>query len=792
MSVVYMVLAWFVGVWLASVLPLPPSALVWLVGGGLCVLVGLIGQRRGQMFWLVCVGMAGLGCGRMLSAQPVINTSHVSYYNNSGELTLTGLVIAEPDVRDRSVNLRLQAETLQLPGGLTLPVTGVVLVQASRFPLSQYGDRLELRGELEVPPESDSFSYKDYLARQGIHSLISFPRRITLAEGQGSPFRHAILQVKSRAQATISQIMREPQASLLTGILLGNDNGLPPTLKDDFRTTGMSHIIAISGFNVMLLVGVLLKVLEPVAGKRYATILTGVGIVLYAILVGGDASVVRATLMGGLYLFSTRFLGRPTYPFAALFGAGFVMTLADPLTLWDVGFQLSFMATLGLMLYADRFSQALQNRLAHYLDARATGWVMALLSEAVLVSLAAQVLTLPLMMAYFGQLSLVSLLANVLVLPVQPAVMVWGGLATLVGLMSPVLGQVLGWVAWLFLWYTVGVVRLLANVPAAAVPITISPSLVIILYALILGLTWWSGQEAERRQRLWASARRNLNQKMAATGSVVVGMLALLWGNTQADGQLHLLFFDVGQGDAIFIQTPSGRQILIDGGLYPSVLQDQLGRQMPFWDRELDFVIATHPDADHVAGLPGVWERYAVGQLITDGTGLGASPVFDAVLQGAEAAGTPIHRAQAGEMIVVEDGVWLEILHPAAALDPDNQNDNSVSVRLVYEDFSLLLTGDAEQAGEAAMLASGRELQALVFKAGHHGSNTSSSAEFLAAVRPRIVIVSAGLDNRYGHPHRELLERVAQIGAVLLRTDELGTIEIVSNGEEMWLQAYGK
>ena len=166
--------------------------------------------------------------------------------------------------------------------------------------------------------------------------------------------------------------------------------------------------------------------------------------------------------------------------------------------------------------------------------------------------------------------------------------------------------------------------------------------------------------------------------------------------------------------------------------------------------------------------------------------------MFDAVLQGAEATGTPIHQARAGEKIVVEDGVWLEILHPAAALDPDNQNDNSVSVRLVYEDFSLLLTGDAEQAGEAAMLASGRELQALVFKAGHHGSNTSSSAEFLAAVRPRIVIVSAGLDNRYGHPHRELLERVAQIGAVLLRTDELGTIEIVSNGEEMWLQAYGK
>ncbi len=791
MSVVYLVIGWFAGIWLATVWPLSPTPWPWLVGGGVALLAGWLGQRRGETLWLAVVGMVALGCGRGLIAQPVIDQTHVAYYVNSGELTLTGLVIAEPDTRDRSLNLRLQAETLLLPGGLTLPVNGLVLVQLPRFPAVQYGDRIELRGELVVPPETAEFSYKEYLARQGIYSLIAFPRLTVLASEQGSPFRQAILGFKGQAQATIARLISEPQASLLTGILLGNDNGLPTTLQDDFRTTGLTHIIAISGFNIMLLVGVLLKLFEPILGKQMAAGAALVGIILYAILVGADASVVRATIMGGLYLFSRRFLGRPTFPFASLFVAGFLMTAANPLTLGDVGFQLSFMATLGLMLYADGFSQTVQNWLARRLDEKATTWVMALLSEAVLVSLAAQVLTLPLMLAYFGQFSLVSLVANVLVLPVQPAVMTWGGLATLTGLVAPGVGQLFGWVAWLFLRYTIGVVQILADVPLAAVPVSFSPTAVVMIYALILGLTWWLKQEPERRERLWGQARRHLNQRLAVAGSLVVGLLTLAWGNTQADGYLHVFFLDVGQGDAIFIQTPTGRQILVDGGLYPSVLNAQLGQQMPFWDRELDVVVATHPDADHVSGLPGVWERYTVGQLLTDGTDWGESPVFDAVLSAAATQNTPVHQALAGDVLVIEDGVRLEILHPGDTVDEENRNNNSVSLRLVYGDFSLLLTGDAEREGEEMMLDRGRDLHALVFKAGHHGSNTSSSAEFLAAVRPQIVIISAGKDNRYGHPHRELLDRVAQIGAVLLRTDELGTIEVVTDGEEMWLQHYG-
>jgi beta-lactamase superfamily II metal-dependent hydrolase len=210
---------------------------------------------------------------------------------------------------------------------------------------------------------------------------------------------------------------------------------------------------------------------------------------------------------------------------------------------------------------------------------------------------------------------------------------------------------------------------------------------------------------------------------------------------------------------------------------------------MPFWDRDLDILVATHPDADHVAGLVDVFDRYTIDQLITDGGELGISSTYDALLLAAEASDTVIHAAQAGEVIEIGDGVRLEVVHPSAYFDTEDRNDNSVSFRLLYEDFSLLLTGDAEEPAEQAMLAQGYPLHSLVFKAGHHGSRTSSSLPFLEAVKPQIIIVSAGVDNRFGHPHPEVLERAQAIGATVLRTDELGTIEVMTDGQTMGWQA---
>jgi competence protein ComEC len=189
-----------------------------------------------------------------------------------------------------------------------------------------------------------------------------------------------------------------------------------------------------------------------------------------------------------------------------------------------------------------------------------------------------------------------------------------------------------------------------------------------------------------------------------------------------------------------------------------------------------------------VAGLVEVFDRYTIDQLITDGGETGDSEIYDALLLAAQENEAVLHVAQAGEIIEIDDGVRLEILHPGPHFTTQDRNDSSVSVRLVYGDFSLLLTGDAEEPAEQAMMAAGYPLNALVFKAGHHGSRTSSTMPFLEAVQPQIIIVSAGVDNRFGHPHPEVLERAQAIGATVLRTDEMGTIEVTTDGETMWWQ----
>ena len=789
MLVIYLVVSWFIGLWLASVYAVgltavyPPAATA--------LLIAIVSGRWPRLRQIsLCLLFLTLGFIRHTLSQPTIDASHIAYYNDSRSLTVTGLVIDEPDVRDRFINLTVAAESVVLADGSRQPVNGRFLLRANRFPVIEYGTRVEVNGRLETPPSNDDFSYKEYLARQGIHSLISLPQLTVLAENQGNPFYAALFRFKARAQTTIHRLIPDPQAALLVGILLGNDNGIPPDLDDAFRLTGLTHIIAISGFNIAILVAILIRLGDMLLPQKTAVFFALTGIISYTLLVGADASVVRAAIMGSTYLLSHRFLGRGSYSVASLFVAGLLMTLLNPFTLWDVGFQLSFAATLSLMLYATPLTRWVEQKLAARLSAGAVKSIMGLMSEAVLITLAAQILTLPLLIAYFEQLSLISLLANALVLPAQPGVMTWGGLATLVGLISPALAQPFAWVAWLLLAYTTTLVRALATVPYAAVPIQLSTTAVLFIYALIGLLTWFAKQEASWRSHTLGQLQKNLTQRVALTGSMAFLALTTAWGSSQPDGQLHVAFLNVGQGDAIFIQTPTGRQVLVDGGFYPSVLNDQLGRQMPFWDREIDLVVATHPDADHVSGLVGVFERYRVGWLLTEGTGLGESPIYDEVLLAAARDETAVYPVHAGEIIHIDDGVDLHILHPGDQRDAESRNENSVSIRLVYGQFSVLLTGDAEGKAEQAMLQSGLPLQSLVFKAGHHGSRTSSSAPFLAAVQPQIVIISAGTGNSFGHPHPETLARITAVGATILRTDELGTIEFISDGSGYRIQAY--
>ena len=730
-----------------------------------------------------------LGGARYVLALPDIGPDQVAYYNDQAAVTLIGLVVDEPDVRDQGVNLRLQAEQIVLADGRIQPVTGLVLVQTPRYPVIDYGARLRLNGRLQTPPSSPEFSYRDYLARHNIHSLMTWPRLTVIASDQGQPWRAALLRFKAAAENSIERSIADPQGSLLSAILLGLRRNLSPTLVESFRATGLSHLIVVSGFHVSILVGALAAVTTPLLGRQRAVVPAVVALVLYTLLVGAGPSVVRAAIMGAAYLIATRLLGRPTLSAASLFTAGWAMTLWQPHILWEVGFQLSFAATLGIMLYADRWSQGvarwLRRRLAPELVRPLMQWVVDIL----LIALAAQLLTLPLIAVYFGQISLVALPANLLVTPLQPAALTIGGLAALAGLFSPLLGQLLGWLAWLPLMATLLLVQALAAIPGIVTPVEMGATGAVAVYGLIFGATWfvWQRSADPEADSDWLNPA--LLRPLLLWGSIVAALLTVAAETGRPDGHLHVVFLDVGHGDALLVRTPTGRHILIDGGQYPTLLREQVGRHLPFWQRDIDLVVASYPGQEQIGGLPDLFDRYRVGQLIVDGP-VGEAAAQQALFAAANQQGTPIHYALAGEQIVVGDGVILEILHPGGQPVTANRQDNGIVMRLVYGRFSLLLTGSATAAAEAALLAEPRPLASLVYRAGQQGSADSSSLAFLTAVNPQIIVITAGAGNRFGRPDDEMLARAEAVHAAVLRTDQLGSIKLITDGQQMWWQAW--
>lgn len=251
--------------------------------------------------------------------------------------------------------------------------------------------------------------------------------------------------------------------------------------------------------------------------------------------------------------------------------------------------------------------------------------------------------------------------------------------------------------------------------------------------------------------------------------------------------KLIVAFLDIGQGDAIFIQTPSGNQVLIDGGPN-AVILERLAEYMPIYDHTLDVVIATHADSDHIGGLPDVFERYAVASIIDPGKAGTTGMYAEYAKRGRKETATYIE-GRRGQVLDLGDGVFLVLLYPDHDVDNEDPNDGSIVARLVYGDISFLLTGDAPLWVERLLVRyDGANLQSTVLKAGHHGSNTSTGEEFVRVVAPEYAVISAGENNRYGHPHSSVLEILKQASTTILSTAEQGSIIFESDGEKVWVK----
>ncbi|MBP7354568.1 MAG: ComEC/Rec2 family competence protein [Longilinea sp.] len=590
-----------------------------------------------------------LGGLRYVLHQPAWQPRDLAYYNDSGSLRLVGVISAPPDLRDASVLVRVRVERLTSDSAPDKPVRGVA--QVFLLPGDwRYGDRLELIGEPQTPGENDEFSYRDYLAGQGIHSVLYQPRVRLLARNAGNPLLSAIYSLRASAHARINQLYPQPEAALLSGILLGLESDIPADVQAAFRVTGTAHIIAISGFNISILSGLFLMLFSRLLPRPWAALAAVLTITAYTILVGADPPVTRAAIMGAVGL-GGLLLGRRQVGVNSLAFTAALMSLFNPLLPWNPSFQLSFTATLGMILYAGPFQSAFTNWAERRLGERWARRLAAPVGEYLLTTLAAQLTTLPVIWAQFRQISLVSLIANPLILPPQPLVMTLGGVSVIAALIFLPLGRLLAAITLPLLSYTIHLAEWLAGAPLAAIPLSDAPwFFAALFYAALLFLTFGRSQTRLRR---WLKP---------ATQIVLAALLAgLLWRGALSapDGRLHLTALGLEGGRAVLIQTPGGASILVDAGPKTTLLSDALGRRLPLFDRSLDAVILTDRSAAALAGLPRTLERYPAAQIYWNAQSRATARRVETSLRALAVPTAPLLPGQAWDL---GDGARLTVL----------------------------------------------------------------------------------------------------------------------------------
>lgn len=788
MPLLWISLAFLSGILIAASLPIPIIAWIFLAISSLIFLLPPVYHRWSRLIqpslfnftrqlkinsislYPLLFLFLSFGAFRYLIAIPDIDPSLIAYYNDRpAESILEGVLLEPPDHREMYTNLRLRVEQIQtLDSNQVIPVHGQVLAQVSPGSSFDYGDIIRLQGHIESPPEYEDFSYRDYLAIQGIYSYMPYPTATMLQHGQGNPLMSALYSFRQHSMDLVYRLFPDPEASLLAGILLGDQSGIPPQVQEAFRLTGTSHIIVISGFNITIIAALFTFLFMRFFGMFRGALLSAIGIILYTLLVGANPAVVRAAILG-LFMLLGHLIGRRQVGLNSLIFVAAIMALITPSVLWDVSFQLSFAATLGIMLYAGLFIDGFTNFSSRFMSREKAEKVAGPVGEYLLVTIAALLTTLPLMVYYFNRISITSLIANPLILPAQPPIMILGGLSVLIGMISQPVGQLFAWMALPFTAYTIRIVEWLSAVPHGSIALgQIAFPLILVFYLGLFIITYMRSKITTLVGRL----------APAVPLAIMVVFTFFIWKAAfyAPDGLLHVTVLDVGTGDAVLIQSPAGRHLLINGGPSTVRLSDNLGRHLSPIHRGLDWLVVADIDNEDLSALPGNLERFPPSNILWAGNTYGTHADRE-LWSELISLSTPITRMQPGHSLDMGNGASLQAL---------STDERGAVLLLKWGNFRMLLPMgmDFQTIENLHRDSSMHGISALLLA--ESGYAPLNPPEFLSFLQPQLALLSVSPADKTGLPSPETLEALQ--GYNLLRTDHNGWIEITTDGNQMWVE----
>ena len=629
------------------------------------------------------------------------------------------------------------------------------------IPAARIGDKISARGNLKLITNYNNPGQIDNVTRMkanGITARMSAGKSGISIEavdgGLWTKFLRMVAAIREHYRESMAQVMSREDAAAVFAMLFGGYAGLNPELVEDFATTGIVHILSVSGSHMSMLAIATAWLCMILKFPRRLTFALGFFVIAtYAILSGLLPQVLRSATMGILIFFAKR-LDAEAEGARLLTLTALAMLINQPLLLFDISFQLSFSATAGLMYLAKDIKNILSKEIfiTHY-ALRITHCI----SEPASMTIAAQLASLPIIVWYFNQISLSSVLANVFVMPLLEIVIVGGLLGGIFGAVIPIGGKIFFAGEALIFGAGAELNKIFANLPFSAVQVP------------TLGL--WAGFILRRPIILTA----------------IIFLFAL---NIFRTGDVEINFVDVGQGDCAVVVTPNKKCLIFDTGGVREKVFDVGGRVVvPYLKheniREVDKIFLTHVHEDHAGGAGAVIKKLPVGEIITAGE---SKSEYASVFGIAEEYLPLLRAGHAGEKFSV-DGVEVEILF-APNVGTGNEISNVYRVR--YGEITFLITGDLVKEVEAQMLREGVDVSSTVLKVGHHGSATSSSEEFLRAVNPKCAVICVGYGNNFGHPRAEVLERLEKLPTKIYRTDRDGLIKFKTDGKNLRVETFNK
>lgn len=736
------------------------------------VLLVLLNNKKGSTF--VLIGMVLFYLVGAVYYLYTYNRNLHKFEAYAGKpVLIKGYIDSAPNIKESRITYLLKVEEIEIKGEpkQKKKIQGKIQLSmqlGDTLTLLDYGREIMVSGKLNIPKgrtNPGGFDYRSYLCHSGVSAtLFATERNIHLQDSiKGNLLVKAGLSAQDRIVRVINGSLPPQQAGLLNGMLIGYREGLTEEVEDVFSRSGLSHIMAVSGANVAFIMLPLVFIFKKLRLKKTVSNILIIGIlIMFTFITGFEPSVLRAVIMAIVVLVG-QIIKRETEIYTSIAFAAVVLLLYNPGGLFSIGFQLSFAATISLVLFYKNIKSMID-----------FSFIPEFIVDVLASTLAAQVGVLPITVFYFNKISIISILSNLIVLPVVEFITILGALMAVLGQVHIGLSILLGYCNNALLSFVLFATKVTAELPYSVVTVsTPSIMLIIVYYIAVFYFLWYRPKyKVKLHFRYYALA-----------GAFTIAVIML---NLFLPKGMEVVFLDVGQGDCAFIKTQGGKTVLIDGGPDYAGENAVVPFLLDYGVSKLDLVVLTHGHDDHAKGILPVFDYFTVDNVVMPDTVLEERliDVYGIAIE----KNIPVEGCEKGDVINLDRKTYIEVLHPKEDfyIQESSQNNNSLVLMLCYGDVRILFTGDIEKEAEALLVKDMTELDADVLKVAHHGSPTSSTEEFIDKVMPAVAVISVG-NNNFGHPSDAVLDLFESKDIEVLRTDLCGAIVLKTRGKDIIL-----